>query len=84
MLLIIRKSFFKIFYRKFIDKFEEYIIGMVYKVLVNSYFIGKILIVVIYIFIKIIFYCIFNFIIINIFMILVGIFKEIFKLLGYV
>lgn len=61
MLLIIRKSFFKIFYRKFIDKFEEYIIGMVYKVLVNSYFIGKILIVVIYIFIKIIFYCIFNF-----------------------
>lgn len=61
MLLIIRKSFFKIFYRKFIDKFEEYIIGMVYKVLVNSYFIGKIMIVVIYIFIKIIFYCIFNF-----------------------
>lgn len=84
MLLIIRKSFFKIFYRKFFDKFEEYIIGMVYKVLVNSYFIGKILIVVIYIFIKIIFYCIFNFIIINIFMILVGIFKEIFKLFGYV
>lgn len=83
MLLIIRKSFFKIFYRKFIDKFEEYIIGMVYKVLVNSYFIGKILIVV-FIYLWRLFFIVFLIFIINIFMILVGIFKEIFKLLGYV
>lgn len=83
MLLIIRKSFFKIFYRKFIDKFEEYIIGMVYKVLVNSYFIGKILIVV-FIYLWRLFFIVFLILIINIFMILVGIFKEIFKLLGYV
>lgn len=81
MLLIIRKSFFKIFYRKFIDKFEEYIIGMVYKVLVNSYFIGKILIVI---YLLRLFFIVFLILIINIFMILVGIFKEIFKLLGYV
>lgn len=83
MLLIIRKSFFKIFYRKFIDKFEEYIIGMVYKVLVNSYFIGKILIDV-FIYLWRLFFIVFLILIINIFMILVGIFKEIFKLLGYV
>lgn len=83
MLLIIRKSFFKIFYRKFFDKFEEYIIGMVYKVLVNSYFIGKILIVV-FIYLWRLFFIVFLIFIINIFMILVGIFKEIFKLLGYV
>lgn len=83
MLLIIRKSLFKIFYRKFIDKFEEYIIGMVYKVLVNSYFIGKILIVV-FIYLWRLFFIVFLILIINIFMILVGIFKEIFKLLGYV
>lgn len=83
MLLIIRKSFFKIFYRKFIDKFEEYIIGMVYKVLVNSYFIGKILIVV-FIYLWRLFFFVFLILIINIFMILVGIFKEIFKLFGYV
>lgn len=83
MLLIIRKSFFKIFYRKFIDKFEEYIIGMVYKVLVNSYFIGKILIVV-FIYLWRLFFIVFLILIINIFMILVGIFKEIFKLFGYV
>lgn len=81
MLLIIRKSLFKIFYRKFIDKFEEYIIGMVYKVLVNSYFIGKILIVI---YLLRLFFIVFLILIINIFMILVGIFKEIFKLLGYV
>lgn len=81
MLLIIRKSFFKIFYRKFIDKFEEYIIGMVYKVLVNSYFIGKILIVI---YLLRLFFIVFLILIINIFTILVGIFKEIFKLLGYV
>lgn len=81
MLLIIRKSFFKIFYRKFIDKFEEYIIGMVYKVLVNSYFIGKILIVI---YLLRLFFIVFLILIINIFIILVGIFKEIFKLLGYV
>lgn len=81
MLLIIRKSFFKIFYRKFIDKFEEYIIGMVYKVLVNSYFIGKILIVI---YLLRLFFIVFLILIIKIFMILVGIFKEIFKLLGYV
>lgn len=83
MLLIIRKSFFKIFYRKFIDKFEEYIIGMVYKVLVNSYFIGKILIVV-FIYLWRLFFIVFLILIINIFMILVGIFKEIFKFFGYV
>lgn len=83
MLLIIRKSFFKIFYRKFFDKFEEYIIGMVYKVLVNSYFIGKILIVV-FIYLWRLFFIVFLILIINIFMILVGIFKEIFKLFGYV
>lgn len=83
MLLIIRKSFFKIFYRKFFDKFEEYIIGMVYKVLVNSYFIGKILIVV-FIYLWRLFFIVFLIFIINIFMILVGIFKEIFKLFGYV
>lgn len=81
MLLIIRKSFFKIFYRKFIDKFEEYIIGMVYKVLVNSYFIGKILIVI---YLLRLFFIVFLILIINIFTILVGIFKEIFKLFGYV
>lgn len=81
MLLIIRKSFFKIFYRKFIDKFEEYIIGMVYKVLVNSYFIGKILIVI---YLLRLFFIVFLILIINVFTILVGIFKEIFKLLGYV
>lgn len=81
MLLIIRKSLFKIFYRKFIDKFEEYIIGMVYKVLVNSYFIGKILIVI---YLLRLFFIVFLILIINIFMILVGIFKEIFKFFGYV
>lgn len=54
---------------------------MVYKVLVNSYFIGKILIVI---YLLRLFFIVFLILIINIFTILVGIFKEIFKLLGYV